>query len=181
LWLYLGAKTRFFIDELKVLDIGPVRCIQNRCRRMKNIEYLSGDLSSPIAMMRLDVTDIALPDGAFDCVFCYHVLEHVADDGKAMRELFRVLRPGGWAIVQSRLDPERPKTFEDPTVVSPEERRRVFGQEDHMRIYGRDYKARLESAGFSVTVDGYVRELDEAAVQTYGLNVKEDVYVCRKG
>ncbi len=111
---------------------------------------------------------------------CNHVLEHVSDDRKAMREFFRILRPGGWALLQSPVDHRRPDTFEDPTVTDPRERKRVFGQYDHVRIYGRDYVRRLEETGFSVTLDTFVRELPESEVRRLGLDRDEEIYFCRK-
>ena len=108
------------------------------------------------------------------------VLEHIVDDQKAMTELFRVLIPGGWAILQSPIDIERNETFEDPNVTMPQDRLRVFGQSDHVRVYGRDYKDRLEKAGFSVEVDGYVRSLGADVINKYNLDEDEDIYLCTK-
>jgi ubiquinone/menaquinone biosynthesis C-methylase UbiE len=123
--------------------------------------------------------DIPCKDNSFDVVLCNHVLEHVPDDRRAMRELQRVLRPGGWAILQTPVDPQRAETFEDPAIVSPRDRERAFGQHNHLRIYGRDYKERLENAGFRVQVDKYASELEAKLVEKYGLS-NEEVYVCTK-
>ena len=128
----------------------------------------------------MDITNIILPDNQFDCIICYHVLEHISDDEKAMRELFRVLKPGGWAILQSPIDYMRDKTFEDSSVVLPRERERVFGQNDHVRIYGLDYKDRLERAGFIVKCYNYVSELEDDAIKKYGLSKYENIYFCIK-
>ena len=180
LQLYLRGKTNFFKDNLKVLDIAPTQFFQEICKSLSNIDYLSADIFSPLAMIKMDITTIPLPDNRFDCIICYHVLEHVLDDQKAMRELFRVLKPGGWAILQSPVDHNRDKTFEDLTIVSPDERERVFGQNDHVRIYGIDYKGRLEKAGFLVKVDNYVEELGESAIKKFGLTRDEKIYFCTK-
>jgi len=180
LQLYLKSKTIFFKDNLKVLDIAPTQFFQEMCKSLPNIDYLSADISSPLAMLRMDITTIPLFDNRFDCIICYHVLEHVLDDQKAMSELFRVLKPGGWAILQSPVDHNRDKTFEDPSIVSPDERERLFGQNDHVRIYGIDYKYRLEKAGFLVKVDNYVQELGESAIEKYGLLRDEEIYFCTK-
>jgi SAM-dependent methyltransferase len=131
-------------------------------------------------MLKINIADIPLPDDQFDCVICYHVLEHIPDDQKAMRELFRVLKPGGWAILQSPIDFNHDKTFEDPSIVSPDERERFFGQNDHVRIYGRDYKDRLEKAGFVVKVDDYVQQLGDSAIKKYGLMRDEKIHFCSK-
>jgi predicted SAM-dependent methyltransferase len=126
----------------------------------------------------MDISDIQYRDNTFDVIYCSHVLEHVPDDRKALREFWRVLKVGGWAILQVPIISD--VTFEDPTVTSPEERERLFGQHDHVRRYGPDYRDRLVDVGFSVTVDGFVRELDERTVGRCGLMRNEDVYFCRK-
>jgi ubiquinone/menaquinone biosynthesis C-methylase UbiE len=147
-------------------------------RSSKSIEYVSADLSAPEAMVKMDITEIQYSDDTFDVIYCSHVLEHVSDDRKAMREFCRVLKPGGWAILQVPIMAD--KTFEDSTVISPEEKQRLFGQHDHVRQYGLDYKDRLADAGFRVTVDGFVRELDYRTIRRFGLIREDDVYLCGK-
>ena len=142
------------------------------------MDYLSADLSSPEAMVKMDIMDIQYSDNTFDVIFCSHVLEHVPDDRKAMREFYRVLKPGGWAILQVPILAKA--TFEDSTVISREERQRLFGQYDHVRQYGLDYKDRLIDAGFCVTVADFVRQLEYRTVRRLGLMRNEDVYFCRK-
>ncbi len=180
LWLYLRDKTNFFSARLKVLDIAPVLFFQKKCKKLKNIDYVSADLSSPIAMIKMDITNINWSDNYFDCILCYHVLEHIENDKKAMSELCRVLKPGGWAILQSPLEPTLDKTFENANIVSPEERERVFGHNDHVRIYGIDYKDRLEKAGFTVKLDNYVKELGDDKIKKYRLSEDELIYFCTK-
>ena len=180
LYLYLRNKTGFFRDNLKVLDIAPTHYFQEMCQNLPNIDYFSADISSPLAMLRMNLTAIALTKNQFDCIICYHVLEHIMDDQKAMAELFRVLKPGGWAILQTPVDHSRDTTYEDPTITDPDERERAFNQCDHVRIYGRDYKDRLERAGFTVTVDDYLEDLGEAAIQRYVLMSDEKIYLCTK-
>jgi predicted SAM-dependent methyltransferase len=180
LWLYLRQRTPFFTGRLRVLDVAPVPFLQRRWRRLRALDYLSVDLESPAAMVHMDTTRLALPDEQVDAILCYHVLEHVRDDRQALRELFRVLRPGGWAILQARVDHGRSTTYEDPAVTSPEECERVFGQRDHVRIYGEDYVERLRQAGFEVKVDRFVDELGPAAIRRYSLRTDESIYFCTK-
>jgi predicted SAM-dependent methyltransferase len=180
LWLYLKDRTRFFEQSLKVLEFAPTLVLQRRFRRMKNLDYVSADLSSSVAMLRMDITQINFPDDRFDAIICYHVLEHVLDDRKAISELFRVLKPGGWAILQSPIDMTRDETFEAPDVTSPQDRERVFGQSDHVRIYGRDYRDRLEQAGFNVRLDDYVRDLGPEQAVKCGLMTGEKIHFCTK-
>ena len=178
LWLYLKNRTNFFADKLKVLHFAPEKCFEKVFVSLPNLDYVTTDLTRK-ATINMDITDIPLDDHSFDVILCSHVLEHILDDGKAMRELFRILKPGGWAIIQSPLDTNREQTYEDPTIVLPEERERAFGLEDHVRIYGRDYKDRLAQAGFTVTVDSYGKDLGSDVLQKYGLKPK-DIYFCTK-
>jgi SAM-dependent methyltransferase len=178
--LYLKNRTNFFEDDLKVLDIAPMEFFQKMCKKMKNIDYISADIASELAMMKMDITDIQLDDNQFDCIICYHVFEHIIDDIKAMREIYRVLKPGGWAILQVPIDNSLDKTLEDPTITSPEERARIFGQDDHVRIYGKDYKERLESAGFIVKDDDYIQELDDLMITKSALLKNEVMYYCSR-
>jgi len=180
LWLYLRDRTNFFADRLKVLDIASMPFFQEKCKNLKNLDYISADISSPIAMIKMDITNISMHDNKFNCIICYHVLEHILDDEKAMKELFRILKPGGWAILQSPVSFSRDKSFEDPKIVSPNERERIFGQKDHVRIYGKDYKDRLERAGFIVNPDNYIGEVGDDKKKRYGLMEDEIIYFCAK-
>jgi ubiquinone/menaquinone biosynthesis C-methylase UbiE len=130
-------------------------------------------------MVKLDVTDIHYPANSFDVIYCSHVLEHVPDDRKGMRELSRVLKPNGWALVAVPVHEDRDRTFEDPNVVTPADRLRVYGQWDHVRIYGRDFVDRLRESGFDVTVDTFAKSFSDEMVRKYGLS-REDIYICRK-
>lgn len=179
LWLYLKNKTNLFNEKLKVLHIAPEKIFQKTLKSLPNLDYTSADLSADFAMIKMDITSIQYEDNHFDVILCNHVLEHVMDDQKAMKELLRVLKPGGWAILQVPTDTKLDKTFEDPQIVSPEERERSFGRFDHVRVYGRDYGDRLEQAGFTVKVDDYVRELEDDTMQRYRL-ASEDIYFCSK-
>lgn len=131
-------------------------------------------------MERMDIMDIHYPDASFDAIVCNHVLEHVADDERALLELYRVLRPGGWALLQVPIDASKAETFEDPTVTDPRERERIFGQHDHVRIYGRDYVERLRAAGFSVRPDDFIDRVPQDFIEKYGLDKSEHVYLARK-
>jgi SAM-dependent methyltransferase len=116
-------------------------------------------------------------DGAFDALLCHHVLEHVPDDRAAMRELRRVLRPGGWAILQSPIRSRLEATLEDPAVTDPRERERLFGQRDHLRQYGRDYADRLRAAGFEVRAERFFDELPPERRARHGLK-DETIWLC---
>ncbi len=161
-----------------MLDVAPEPGLSGRIRRNKYIDYLSIDLASSFAMVKMSVTDLQLPDDSFDAIYCSHVLEHVPEDRRAMAEFYRVLKPGGWAIILVPISGE--KTFEDPSVTTPGERQRLFGQHDHVRLYGKDLKERLEGAGFNVVVDAFARNFSPKQVQRLGLKLDDDIYFCCK-
>ena len=161
-----------------MLHIAPEPHLSQLFQKANLVDYLSADLCASKAMVKMDITDIRYSDNTFDVIYCSHVLEHVFDDRKAMREFYRVLKPSGWAILQVPILAD--KTFEDSAVVYPEERERLFGQHDHVRQYGRDYKDRLIDAGFRVRVVGFVKELSNRTVRRLGLMRNEDVYFCWK-
>jgi SAM-dependent methyltransferase len=180
LYLYLHERTNLFKDRLRVLHVAPEDCLQPKLASSPNIDYISADLSSSTAMTRMDITDIQFPNGSFDVILCSHVLEHVGDDRRAMRELHRILRPGGWAILQVPVDSSQEHTFEDPRVTDPRERERLFGQWDHVRVYGRDYCDRLRASGFGVQVVHFTSELPNELICNFGLDEDEDIYHCSK-
>ncbi len=177
IWLYLTQETDLFSSEpKKMLHIAPEQCFVEKLSKCSHIDYLTADLNNT-AMVKMDITDIQYPDNSFDVIYCSHVLEHVPDDRKAMRELARVLRPDGWAILQVPIEADQ--TFEDPSITDPKERERLFGQSDHVRVYGFDYKERLEDGGFQVKVVPYLEQFDAEQRNYYGLNIdKDDIYFC---
>ncbi len=180
LWLYLKKETNFFTENQKVLHVAPEQCFYGRFRAMKNLDYLTADLDSPIADVKMDIHDIQYSENTFDVVFCNHVLEHVQDDQQCMRELCRVLKPGGLAIMQVPFEKGRQVTDEDPSITDPEERIRRFGQYDHVRVYGQDYPDRLKRAGFTVKEIDFSQSLDPEEYQRYALMPGEKLYVCTK-
>jgi SAM-dependent methyltransferase len=180
LTLYLRDRTNLYRDQLKILHVAPEDCIAPELSRLRNLDYVSADLASSAAMVRMDVTNIQFPDHAFDVILCSHVLEHVPDDSRAMREFYRVLRPGGWALLQVPIDYSQAVTREDPSVTDPRERERLFGQWDHVRAYGSDYPQRLREAGFAVEVVPYSTILGADAIRRFGLDPLECIHLCRR-
>lgn len=180
MWLFLKEKTNFFTDNLQLLHIAPELCFINRFKSLKNIDYVSADLESPLAMVKMDIHEIPFEDNKFDVVFCNHVMEHVENDIKALKEIYRVLKQGGWAIIQSPIDLNLDKTIEGNHLKTAREREKVFGQDDHVRMYGQDYKQRLESGGFEVEEINFIEELEEELVKKYALPRDEKIYFCKK-
>ncbi len=159
LWLYLKNKTNFFTSPHKVLHFAPEQAFYNRFKALANLEYVTTDLNSPLADVKADICDLPFPDNSFDVILCNHVLEHIPDDLGAMKELYRILKPGGWGIFQIPQDLKRTVTFEDDTITDRKERAKIFGQYDHVRIYGRDYFDKLRKVGFAVMEEDYTKEL----------------------
>lgn len=181
IWLYLQEKTDFFKKKYHFLHIAPEICFLKRFEKMPLLDYLTADLESPLAKIKMDVHKMPFEDNTFDALMCNHVLEHVEDDIKALREMYRVLKPGGWAILQVPMMKAGLKvTYEDKSITSPSERFKAFGQEDHVRMYGEDYGQRLELGGFSVTEDQFAFELRRETIEQYALPAKEIIYFCRK-
>jgi len=180
LWLYLKNETSVFKDSLKVLHFAPEQAFYKRFRKIKNWDYTTTDLNSPIADVKADICDLPFQENEFDLIICNHVLEHIPDDTKAMQELYRILKPGGMAILQVPYEADREATFEDDSITDPKERTRIFGQYDHVRVYGMDYFEKLASIGFKVKAVDYTKKLTETAIEKYRLPKGEFIPVCKK-
>ncbi len=178
-WLYLAEKTNLFTDKLRVLHVSPKYALSRRFVNMPNLDYVGiGYDSRPNISMKVDLVAIPFASDSFDAIICIHTLEHIEDDRQAMRELFRVLKPGGWALISVPIQLDQ-KTLEDPTIVTPEDRQRVFGEEQHVRWYGYDLMDRLTASGFQVDLD-LAQDIDQRARDKYGLLDDENVFFCRK-
>lgn len=179
-FLYLRDQTDVFQRPVRLLHAAPERNLQKKLRRAKSIDYLSVDLASPRADLHCDLTRLPLPTNSYDVVLCNHVLEHIPDDRAAMRELFRVLKPAGWAMLQVPLAVSRVETEEDLTVDTDEERLLRYGQRDHVRLYGRDYADRLASVGFAVERHDTRAKFGDDYIRRYALISDELIYIARK-
>lgn len=180
LWLYLKNETDFFTAPHKVLHFAPEQAFYKRFRQMKNLDYTTTDLYSPLADVKADICNLPFEEDSYDIILCNHVLEHIPDDTKAMQELYRVLKPGGMGIFQIPQDLSRETTFQDDTITDPKDRARIFGQYDHVRVYGRDYFDKLRSIGFRVEEVDYTKTLSENDVERYCLAKGEIIPVCYK-
>lgn len=182
LWLYLTRETDLLTSYPKTLHIAPEVCLMRHlCTHFAPHpeQYVTADLESPLAQLHFDIQAIPLAAEYADAVLCNHILEHVTDDRQAMRELFRILRPGGWGVVLSPVNLARAETFEDDSITDPVQRTRIFGQYDHRRIYGRDYADRLREAGFRVEEIDYASRFTSAERKRYGLP-NDHLYLVRK-
>jgi SAM-dependent methyltransferase len=182
LYLFMRNNTDLFETPKKFLHVAPEARVAKILKRSANLDYLTADISGMDVMVRMDITDIQFPDASFDVIVCNHVLEHIVDDRKAMSELHRTLRPDGWGILQVPISLSLTETFEDFSITDPADRARAFGQEDHVRIYARDYSDRLAKVGFNVAVFRWISEPQKFGGQRniFGLNREEAVYFVSK-
>jgi len=180
LWLFLKNETDFFTADKKILHFAPEQAFYKRFRNMGNLDYVTTDLESPLADVKADICELPFEDNAFDMILCNHVLEHIPDDTKAMQELFRVLKPGGMGVFQIPQDLTRAITFEDDSITDKKERAKIFGQYDHVRVYGRDYFDKLRSAGFTVDPVDYTKTFSDEDLTRYCLAQGEIIPVVRK-
>jgi SAM-dependent methyltransferase len=175
---YLEDEVRIGERRLSLLHFAAEYCYFKRFRQMSNLRYIAADLDPPRGATRMDITDIALDSDSVDVVICSHVLEHVEDDRAAMRELRRVVRPDGVALIMGPVDYERTTTYEDPSITSPQARLEAFNQTDHVRLYGADFEDRLQESGFNVDARRYGQDLGADEIERFGLLGNEIIYVC---
>jgi SAM-dependent methyltransferase len=180
IWLYLQQQTDFSVTPRRLMHVAPEQCFYDKFRQLKHIEYVTADLESPIADYHFDLHEIPFEADSFDMILCNHVLEHVTDDRRVMAEFLRVLRPGGFAILQVPLEPDRKVTYEDPSITDPRQREKHFGQKDHLRVYGLDYPNRLKDCGFQVEEHIVARTFDAALIDRYRLAPDETLYIACK-
>ena len=180
LWLYLTRKTNFLNQPLKVLHIAPEQVFYTKFKAIKDWEYTTTDLHSPLADIKADICALPFNNDQYDLIFCNHVLEHIPDDKKAMEELYRVLKKGGTLIAQVPLNEELDETFEDDTITDKKERTRIFGQYDHVRVYGKDYYTRLNTVGFESKGVTFINTMSIEEIDRFGLPQKERIPVAVK-
>ncbi|MDB2696089.1 class I SAM-dependent methyltransferase [Flavobacteriaceae bacterium] len=180
LWLYLTRKTNFLNQPLKVLHIAPEQVFYTKFKAIKDWEYTTTDLHSPLADIKADICALPFNNDQYDLIFCNHVLEHIPDDKKAMEELYRVLKKGGTLIAQVPLNEELDETFEDDTITDKKERTRIFGQYDHVRVYGKDYYTRLNTVGFESKGITFINTMSIEEIDRFGLPQKERIPVAVK-
>lgn len=184
-WLYFNKRTDLFDGRpKKMLHVAPEKCFEHILRKRLGDNYITADLLDPHVMVKMDIMDIQYPDESFDVIYCCHVLEHIPDDRQAMREFYRVLKPNGWAILLVPVYLDIDETIEDPSVMDPDERLQVFGQEDHVRKYGPDFFDRLREAGFNVTITKVSDIVSMADAEYMGITRgrcgDRDIYYCTK-
>lgn len=177
IWLYLKEKTDFFQSKKNILHVAPEACFMDRFEKLNGENYITADIESPLAKVKMDLHQIPFEENRFDVVLCNHVLEHVRDDIQSMREIYRVLKPGGFAILQIPFFYPIPDvTFEDASITDKREREKIFGQDDHVRKYGKDYTQRIAKSGLTPIEDSFVNELPDETRKKFGLAKGEIIY-----
>lgn len=180
IWYYINNYTDFLQSNYKVLHIAPEQCFYPKFKALKNIDYVTADLESPLAEVKMDIQNMPFDDNVFDVVLCNHVLEHIPDDKKAMHEILRVMKPGAWAVLQVPMKSGAATTFEDPSISDPKERAIHFGQYDHIRLYGSDYGDVLRKEGFIVEELDIPKAIGPELTETYRLAPNEILYIGKK-
>lgn len=184
LWLWLQRESDLFERRPRLLHVAPEVCLMRHLRRAyagggNEKDYVTADLESPLADLHFDIQLIPLADESFDVIFCNHIMEHVEDDLRAMSELYRVMRRGGWGVILSPVELDRATTFEDDSITDEAERTRIFGQYDHRRVYGHDYADRLREVGFEVEDLDYAASLSPDERNRFALPT-DHLYIVRK-
>ena len=181
IWLYLQQETNFFSAPLHVLHIAPEHCFMKPFEKQHGANYITADIESPLAKVKMDIHAMPFEQNQFDVVLCNHVLEHVKDDIQALKEINRVLKPGGWAILQVPFfSPVPETTFEDPSITNPREREKIFGQDDHVRKYGTDYPNRIRQGGMVAKENKLAQNLEPQLALRYGIQAGEVLYIAKK-
>lgn len=184
IYLFLKEKYLPLLNErkIKVLHIAPETQLSLFLRSLPQIEYVAGDkrcegYSYPSHVNDMDI--MSMPDitnNTYDIIICNHVLEHVPNDITAMKELYRILKPNGIAILQVPLALKLEHTIEDSSITTPEARFKSYGQSNHVRLYGTDYPERLNEVGFNVEI----MDIASQYSNKFGLNKDELLYICHK-
>lgn len=186
LWHFLQNDTDLFKrTNIKLLHPAPEKLFYQKFNQSNNIQYTSIDLYPELydygsKTIKMDLTDIKFDNESFDVIICNHVLEHIPNDAKAMSEMYRVLKKDGWALINVPIDINREVTFEDININNPEKQLELFGQPDHVRIYGKDYITRLEKAGFVVKPIKYAEKFSPNELFKYGIKASEIIFYCTK-
>jgi SAM-dependent methyltransferase len=178
-WLLLQRRPQLLGGARSLLHFSPEWCISRRLKAQPGLRYVTADINPEGVDLKLDITDLDLPDDAFDAVLCSHVLEHVDDDAAAMRELRRITAPGGFCLVMVPLALDRERTYEDPSITAPEDRQQEFLQHDHVRLYAPDIADRLHAAGFDVETVDMADEVGAHQAARCRLLASDLVFLCR--
>ncbi|MEP7232688.1 MAG: methyltransferase domain-containing protein [Ginsengibacter sp.] len=181
--MYFKNKTDIYRKHLKVLHIAPEGAFFNHLKKQKNLEYNPVDIYPhlyPKGTTYLDILNNDIADNTYDIIICNHVFQYIEDDRKAMKELQRMMKKGGWGTMQVPYDRGRQVTYEDASITHPLEREKAFGLKEHVRFYGLDYSDRLRDAGFDVNVEDYTSEFSDEENFKYGFWKGDPIFLVKK-
>ena len=187
IYYYLTSNSLLSKPNLTLLHIAPEPSLKKYLKGFSNITYTSGDKFEKgydgyyysKDTLSLDLTSLSFSDNSFDVVICNHVLEHIVNEKQALNEIYRVLKPGGWAIIQVPIASELVQTVEN-NADSDEKRILKYGQRDHVRLYGLDYLTRLKNHGFTVKDWSPAKHYDQSLINKYAINALEKVFIASK-
>lgn len=179
LYLYLQNEINLSNRKIKILHFAPEYPLQKIFKKTYGKNYLSTDIEHPDAMLHADITNMPLDNNSFDLIICNHVLQEIPDDKKAMRELFRILKKGGTAIITIPKNKKAKETFENQGEINNKDRKKLYGYYGAIRIYGDDFIKRLKDSGFKVKTIDYIKVFAEKKISKYGLS-EEKIYLCKK-
>jgi SAM-dependent methyltransferase len=183
LWMYFENKTSLYTEPLKVLHVAPETVFFNKLKNQTNIDYFPVDIYPhlyPKGTTYLDILDHEIPDNSFDVIICNHVFQYIEDDKKAIKNIYKLMKPGGWGIMQVPINTSRKTTYEDSSITDPLEREKAFGLKEHVRYYSYDYADKLRNAGFNVNVDDYSADFSNEEIHKYGFWKGDSIYYCTK-
>ncbi|MDB5203421.1 MAG: SAM-dependent methyltransferase [Ferruginibacter sp.] len=183
LWMYFENKTDLYTKPHKMLHVAPETIFMSHFKKQKNIDYHPVDIFPhlyPAGTQYFDVLNHNEPDNSYDVIICNHVFQYIEDDKTAINNLYKLMTPGGWGIMQVPINGKTVKTYEDSSITDPQERLKAFGLKEHVRYYGLDYADRLRAAGFNVRVDDYTAEFSEADNYKYGFWKGDAIYYVSK-
>jgi len=185
LWLFMKEQNDIFSRSLKVLHVAPEKIFYRLFDSLNSITYYPIDLMPDhydygVKTIKMDLTAMTFADNYFDVILCSHVMEHIRNDRTAIKEMYRVLKPGGWAIINTPVNFETEHTVEDLELYDPVKQTELFGQPDHVRLYGRDYLTRLSDSGFNVEVIDYPARFTHNERFRFGIKPEEVIFFCRK-
>lgn len=188
LWMYLDRNPDFIRSGTKLLHIAPEAMFYKRFKKIKGLQYTPGDKFAemfestyPADTVCIDITAMPqIADNTYDVILCSHVLEYVKEDSKAMREMLRVLKPGGKALLQVPLKPGMPITHEDDSITDPEQRALIFGDPGHIRFYGEDYEDKLRAAGWKTDFVPLTQMFTDEEIERCVLIKTDDFHLCHK-
>jgi SAM-dependent methyltransferase len=179
---YLNNETSVYRDPIELLHFAPERAIESNLKKLKNLNYITADINPAFADYEIDIQDIPFHDNKFHIIICSHVLGHIPNEAKAIDEIYRVLKPGGFALILTLIDFNRANTYESTEIDSNEKRLEQYGEPDLLRLHGNDFAIRLNRENIDVEIIEYFKSFSVEERQKYqlGTGERELIFKCIK-